>query len=60
MLDAWARCLVALHQETEKPEQPIEFVEEFFSQKVRHELEELRNKVRHKHCILTSATHPAS
>ena len=52
--------MVALHQETEKPEQPIEFVEEFFSQKVRHELEELRNKVRHKHCILAFATHPAS
>lgn len=26
MLDAWSKCLVAIYQEKEKPEQPIEYV----------------------------------
>ena len=45
VLDAWAKCLVALHQTPEKPEEPIEFVEEFFGEKKNAIIAELTAKL---------------
>jgi hypothetical protein len=45
VVDAWAKCLVGLYGAEERPELPIEFVEEWFGDKKNAEIAELEAKV---------------
>ena len=55
VLEAWAKWLVALHQEPEKPEKPIEFVEEFFGEKKNAAIAELTEKLKASEEALAAA-----
>jgi len=45
VLDAWARMLVALHSEAEKPENPMGFLEEFFGENKNAEIAALKEQL---------------